>query len=70
MTTIFGTCDIVADEKIKEVGLLVEGYPCSDDRTTTVPSDQSCVLADNENHEQVCAILSAQYRGGIRSDLA
>ena len=61
MAARFGICNIVAHEKVKKVWFLVEEYSLSNDCTTMVPSKEPCVFVDNENHERVHAILSAQY---------
>jgi len=70
MAANVGICDIVADKEVEKVWILVKVYWLSDECTTMVLSKEPCVVLDNENHEGVHAILSAQYQGNIGGKLA
>jgi len=56
----FMTCNIVAGEKVEKMWLHVIINRLGDDRTTTVPLNQSHMCTSYQSHECVCAILTAQ----------
>lgn len=65
VATYFATFVIVAHEKINKAPVLLEVNGFGHGRTAAVPSNQSCVSVDDENCEQMRAILRTQNRGGI-----
>jgi len=52
-TLYVGFCIIIAKKEVEKVRFLIEMYRRSNDSTATVPSDNSCVIVDNENEEHV-----------------
>jgi hypothetical protein len=60
MTTHFFTCVIVADEEVEKGWMCIVIYWLRDDGTATVPTNQPCVVPDDENGKGVSAVLSAE----------
>ena len=52
-TSYVGFCMIITNKEVKKVMFLIEAYWCSDHHTTTVPSNNSRVIVDDENEEHV-----------------